>query len=142
MSSINAAGLALIKRHEGLRLDAYLCPAGVLTIGYGHTGDVRPLQRITQQEADALLLNDVARFEKGVSALVVAPLNDNQFSALVCFAFNIGLGALAASTLLSLLNRGWYQQVPAQFMRWTKAGGCELQGLIKRRRDETFLWSM
>lgn len=138
---INDAGIHLLKTHEGLRLQAYLCPGGVLTIGYGHTGDVRPLQTITQEDAERLLCNDLARFETGISQIVQVPLSDNQFSALVCFAFNIGLAAFASSTLVSLLNRKWYGQVPAQLMRWTHARGVELPGLAARRRDEAALWN-
>lgn len=138
---LNDVGLALLKTHEGLRLKAYLCPAGVLTIGHGHTGNVTPLQQITMQEAQQLLVKDVTRFEDGVSRYVSVSLNENQFSALVCFAFNIGLGAFAGSTLLNLLNRGWTTQVPAQLMRWTKARGVELPGLVARRRAEAELWN-
>ncbi|MBY0429450.1 MAG: lysozyme [Alphaproteobacteria bacterium] len=138
---LNDAGYALLKTHEGLRLKAYLCAGGVLTIGYGHTGDVTPLQVMTTDAAEQLLKKDVMRFEDGVSRYVCVPLNENQFSALVCFAFNVGLGAFAGSTLLSLLNRGWYTQVPAQLMRWTKARGVELPGLVARRRDEAELWN-
>ncbi len=141
MQHINDAGLALLKTHEGLRLRAYLCPGGILTIGYGHTGDVRPQQQITQSEAEQLLTCDVERFERGVSNYARVPLNDNQFSALVCFAFNVGLDAFAKSTLLSLLNRKWYVQVPAQLMRWTNSNGHELSGLVTRRRAEAALWN-
>lgn len=73
--------------------------------------------------------------------MLAVPVNDNQFSALVCFAFNVGLYAFSRSSLLHLLNRGWYAQVPAQLMRWTKAGGKEWDGLVRRRRDECALWS-
>lgn len=138
---LNAAGYALLKTHEGLRLKAYLCPGGVLTIGYGHTGNVTPLQHITAQEAQQLLIKDVARFEDGVSRYVGVKLNENQFSVLVCFAFNIGLSAFAGSTLLNLLNRRWYTQVPAQLMRWTKVRGVEVPGLVARRRAEAELWN-
>jgi lysozyme len=141
MQQINDAGLALLKAHEGLRLRAYLCPGGILTIGYGHTGDVKPQQHITNSEAEQLLKRDVERFEVGISNYVRVPLNDNQFSALVCFTFNIGLEAFAKSTLLSLLNRRWYEQVPAQLMRWTNAKGHELSGLVTRRRAEAALWN-
>ncbi len=138
---LNVAGYALLKRHEGLRLKAYLCSAGVLTIGYGHTGHVNPSQQITIEEAEQLLREDVARFETGVSRYVRVPLNENQFSALVCFAFNVGLEAFAKSTLLNLLNRKWYTQVPAQLMRWSYAGGKQLRGLVARRQDEADLWN-
>lgn len=138
---LNEAGYALLKTHEGLRLKAYLCPGGVLTIGYGHTKNVTPLQVITSDGAEQLLKTDVETYEIGVGQLVRVPLNDNQFSALVCFAFNIGLRAFSGSTLLSLLDRYWYTQVPAQLMRWTKAHGVELPGLVARRRAEAELWN-
>lgn len=138
---LNDAGYALLRIHEGLRLKAYMCAGGVLTIGYGHTGNVMPLQQITVDAAEQLLKQDVMRFEDGVAHAVRVPLNDNQFSALVCFAFNVGMGAFAGSTLLNLLNRKWYSQVPAQLMRWTRARGVELPGLVARRRDEAELWN-
>ncbi len=138
---LNDAGLALLKQHEGLRLQAYLCPGGILTIGYGHTGDVRPLQRITREEAERLLARDVMRFETVVEQTVRVPLTDNQFAALVCFSFNVGTQAFLNSTLLNLLNRKWYAQVPAQMMRWTHANGSELPGLVARRRAEAELWN-
>jgi lysozyme len=137
---INEAGYQLVKRHEGLRLTAYLCPAGMYTIGYGHTKNVCAGDTITASEAEEFLDDDLRVFEKGVEGLVHVPLNDNQFSALVSFSFNVGLQALYRSTLLNLLNRGWYAQVPAQLQRWTKAGGKELAGLVKRRLDEAELW--
>jgi lysozyme len=139
--AISQAGLDLIKKHEGLRLEAYLCPAGKLTIGYGHTGDVQAGERITQGEAETLLQQDLRVFCRGVERLVQQQLNDSQFSALVSFTYNVGLQAFYRSSLLNLLNRGWYAQVPAQFMRWTKAGGRELPGLVRRRRDEAILWN-
>jgi lysozyme len=79
--------------------------------------------QITPGQADQLLQEDLRLFERVVSRLVVVPLSDNQFSALVCFVFNVGTGNFESSTLLKLLNRGWYEQVPAQLMRWNRANG-------------------
>lgn len=110
-------------------------------VAYGHTGDVKPLQQITKQEAERLLAKDVQRFETVVEQSVRVPLTDNQFSALVCFAFNVGTRAFANSSLLNLLNRKWYAQVPAQLMRWTHANGNELPGLVARRSAEAELWN-
>jgi len=142
MRRINDAGLNLIKEFEGCKLTAYICPAGVLTIGYGSTGPhVVPGMTITQEEAETLLRDDLRRFEEGVEQLVEVPLNDNQFSALVSFAFNLGLGALSGSTLLRLLNEGNYAAVPAQLARWNKSGGKVLAGLTRRREAEGKLWS-
>jgi GH24 family phage-related lysozyme (muramidase) len=142
---ISDQGRALIRKHEGLRLDAYLCPAGVWTIGYGHTSaagepTVVPGMRITRAEADAILSRDLRAFEAGVSRLVKAQLTQGQFDAMVSFAFNVGLGALAKSTLLRRINAGRMVDVPAELMRWTKAGGRTLPGLVNRRRDEAALW--
>lgn len=135
------AGIMLIKSFEGLKLVAYKCPAGIWTNGYGHTGpDVTPGQVITQAQADALLARDLERFEAGVSRLVSVQLTQNQFDALVCFSFNLGLGALQGSTLLRLLNAGDYAGAAAQFPRWNKAGGKELPGLTRRRSAEQALF--
>lgn len=139
--STNAEGYALLRRFEGLRLEAYLCPAGVPTIGYGHTDHVRPGLRITKEQAEVWLHTDVEASEKHIHRLVTIVLNSNQFSALVCFAFNVGAAALARSTLLSLLNRGWYEQVPVQMLRWIRAGGRESEGLCARRLAEAALWN-
>lgn len=139
---INDAGLALIKRAEGLRLDSYRCPAGVATIGYGHTGpDVRIPMTITPGQAERLLHEDLARFETGVTALLDGkPATDNQFSAMVSLAFNVGLGNLATSTLLKKHKAGDYEGAADQFLRWTRAGGQVLPGLVKRREDERELY--
>ena len=138
---INEHGIELIKKFEGLRLNAYVCAGGRVTIGYGHTATVRFGQKITQEDADNLLQKDLRTVEQGVARLVKVALNSNQFSALVAFAFNVGVGALERSSLLQLLNRGWYEQVPAQLMRWNKANGRETQGLMARRQAEAELWS-
>ncbi|WP_047248625.1 lysozyme [Chromobacterium subtsugae] len=138
---INTAGLNLIKQFEGLRLQAYQDAVGVWTIGYGHTGaDVRAGQTISQTQAEQLLQNDLTRFETGVTGQVKTPLNGNQFSALVSFSYNLGLGNLQSSTLLRLLNQGDYAGAAAQFPRWDRAGGQQLPGLLKRRLAEQTLF--
>lgn len=139
------AGIALIKRYEGLRLEAYLCPAGVWTIGYGHTSAagkpvVKAGMTITPEEADDILRRDLGGYEQGVLSLVEVEISQNQFDALVSFAYNVGVGALAKSTLLKRVNAQRFDEVPAEFMKWTKAGGRELKGLVRRRRDEAKLW--
>jgi lysozyme len=136
-------GVALIKAHEGKRLSAYTCPGGVLTIGYGHTSaagkpDVVRGMRISEREAEDILRRDLSRFEARVNRLVKVPLTQGQFDALVSFDFNTG--ALHSSSLLKKLNAGEHSRVPAQLMRWTKGGGRELPGLVRRRRDEAELW--
>ncbi|MGC0151389.1 lysozyme [Chromobacterium vaccinii] len=138
---INQAGLDLIKDFEGLRLLAYQDLVNVWTIGYGHTGpDVRPGQRISNTQAEQLLLGDLARFETGVDKMVKVPLNPNQFSALVSFSYNLGLGNLQQSTLLRLLNKRDYAGAAGQFPLWNKAGGHVIDGLTRRRQAEQKLF--
>lgn len=138
---INREGLELIKQWEGLRLEAYLCPARVWTVGYGHTRSARMGLQITKEEAESLLREDLRVFEKGVERLIDVRLSDGQFAALVSFAFNVGLGAFERSTLRRRLNERRYEDVPAQLMRWVKAGGRRLQGLVNRRSAEAGLWA-
>lgn len=136
---INDAGRSIIKENEGLRLDAYLCPSGIPTIGYGHTGDVKLGQRITEHQADVILELDLERFEAGVTE--AAPkANENQFSALVSFAFNIGLKAFAGSALLRAFLAGQIDTAAAQFDRWVHGGRKVLPGLVKRRAAEKALF--
>jgi lysozyme len=139
------AGLDLIKQFEGTRLQSYVCPAGILTIGVGHTSaagppKVLPNMTITYQEANEILARDLIKYESAVDRLVQVPLTQNQFDALVSFTFNVGEGALAKSTLLKKLNSGNYAAVPGELMKWTKGGGKELPGLVRRRRAEAAMW--
>ena len=130
----------MIEDFEGFRADAYKCPAGVWTIGYGTTRNVtKSTPKVTKDQAEAMLLADVAKFESGVADAVKVPLNQNQFDALVSFSYNIGLGAFKSSTLLRRLNRGDYN-VGSEFLRWNKAGGEELPGLTRRREAEKQLF--
>lgn len=132
--------ISLIQEFEGLKLIAYKCPGGIWTIGYGHTGTAHPGMEITEEEAEALLRGDLLSAERAVSRLVKVRLTDGQFGVLVSFTFNVGIGNFQKSTLLKLLNRGWYEQVPAQLMRWNKSNGEVLGGLSRRRRAEGQLW--
>lgn len=141
---INAEGLEHIKRFEGLRLNAYKDVAGLLTIGYGHTSNagpptVRPGMTISTAEAERILMSDIRKFEERVERLVKVKLTDNQFAALVSFDFNTG--ALHKSTLLKKLNAGDYNAVPGELMKWVKAGGKRVQGLVNRRSAEAGLWA-
>jgi lysozyme len=141
----NAAGLSLIRQAEGLRLRAYLCPAGVWTIGIGTTvyPDGRKVQRgdkCTEQQADRYLAHDLQEFERAVAAMVTVPLTGNQFASLVSLAYNVGIGALRGSTLLRLLNAGDYAGAANQFPRWNRGGGRVLPGLVKRRAAERDLF--
>lgn len=106
-----------------------------------HTGpDVKAGLTITQQQAEQLLINDLARFNNGVNALVTVKINQNQFDALISFSYNLGLGSLQQSTLLRLLNAGNFQAAADQFPRWDRAGGKEVAGLLARRNAERALF--
>ena len=137
---ISQEGLALIKRFEGCRLEAYKCSANVLTIGYGHTGGVKETDTITQEEADELLEKDVLKFEEYVEDNVIVELDQSQFDALVAWTFNLGPGNLRESTMLKKLNDSDYASVPSEMKRWNKAGGKTLDGLIRRRNAEALLF--
>jgi lysozyme len=137
---ISLEGLALIKRFEGCRLEAYKCSANVLTIGYGHTGGVKETDTITQEEADELLEKDVLKFEEYVEDNVIVELDQSQFDALVAWTFNLGPGNLRESTMLKKLNDSDYASVPSEMKRWNKAGGKTLDGLIRRRNAEALLF--
>ena len=137
---INKSGLDLIKKSEGLRLTSYKCAAGILTVGWGSTGGhVKPGMTITAEQAEALLKSDLRRFEEAVAKLAPGS-SDNQFSALVSFAFNVGIDALKTSTLLKLHRAGDYEGAAEQFKRWNKAGGKVLAGLVRRRAAEAALY--
>ena len=135
--NISSKGIELIKRFEGCRLKAYKCPAGVWTIGYGHTNNVRPDDVITQEEAEELLKRDIKVHEDNVKRLVKSSLTQGQFNALVSFEYNIGYGAFANSTLLKLLNAQNYDAAAKQFIRWVFIGDKVSEGLLRRRRAET-----
>lgn len=139
---LSPAGLALIKRWEGLSLSAYRDVAGVWTIGYGHTKTAKAGQQITEAQAEALLREDVAWAEEAVNELVRVPLRQSAFDALVSFTFNLGRGALAQSTLLRILNEGDYDGAAEQFGRWIHAGGKVVQGLINRREAEATMFAL
>ena len=157
--------IKMIKHHEGVRLKAYLCPAHIWTIGVGHvlyqdqiklpmvrkdgyTGLIRkeyPLKAAdvrvwTQEEIDQLLEEDLERFTRGVVRLCGYDLSPGQLGALTSFAFNAGLGALQRSQIRQRHLRGDYEGAAEAFMMWTKAGGKELPGLVKRRKDERALY--
>ena len=137
---IGAEGIELIKHFEGCELSSYHCAAGVVTIGYGHTLTAEEGQEITQEEAEELLCKDLEEFEHYINQYVEAELTQNQFDALVAWTFNLGPGNLKESTLLKRLNEGDFDDVPNQIRRWTKAGGKELPGLVRRREAEALLF--
>jgi lysozyme len=140
---ISKKGIDLIKKFEGIRLTAYVCPAGVLTIGYGHTGsDVKPGMRITEEEAERLLLADTESAQQTVSSFVSVKINQNEYDALVSFTFNVGPTAFVNSTLLRLLNHNADRKIVAgEFGRWVKAGDNKpTPGLVRRREEEKKLF--
>ncbi|MEF0148259.1 lysozyme [Pseudomonas guariconensis] len=133
-------GVSLIKSFEGLRLQAYKDAVGVWTIGYGTTRGVNAGMKISKEQAERMLLNDVQRFESEIERLVTVPLSQNQWDALVSFTYNLGSANLESSTLLRKLNAGDYAGAAEQFQRWNKAGGKVLAGLTRRREAERSLF--
>lgn len=150
MLRVSSSGIALIKAHEGLRLEAYLAPEGKWTIGYGHLikDDEQRLLRgsISEKRAVDILRDDLGRAERSVRALVEVSLTQPQFDALVSFTFNLGGGALSRSTLLRKLNEGDYAGARSEFPRWCKArvNGklTVLPGLQRRRREEAEMFEV
>ena len=147
---LSPRGLRIIQAHEGLRLKAYLCPAGVPTIGYGTTRGVKMGDEITQAQAVELLAADAERFADAVRRHVDVLLNQNEFDALVSFVYNIGIGlpedhpkgpsGFRGSTLLRKLNAGDREGAADELLRWNKGGGKVLPGLVKRREAERRLF--
>lgn len=137
---ISKEGIALIKKFEGCKLESYLCAANVPTIGYGSTKDVKMGMNISQERAEELLLEDLEVYEDAVIKAVEVPLHQHQFDALVSWTFNLGGANLNASTMLKVLNKGAYEDVPYQMKRWNKAGGQVLEGLTRRRLAESLLF--
>jgi lysozyme len=140
----SAAAFDLIKRFEGLRLKAYLCPAHVWTIGWGHTADVQPGDSITERRAQELLEADVAEVEAGLPKVIQAPLSQGQWDALVSLCFNLRGGALAlpriAPRLLAKIDAGDVAGAAAEFLDINKANGQVLAGLTRRRQAERELF--
>lgn len=132
---------ALVREFEGCRLTPYQDVVGVLTVGYGHV--VPPEMQdttITQPWANELLLADLAKSAAAVNRLVKVPVTQNEFDALVSFTFNLGEGHLAGSTLLKLLNAGDKDGAADEFVKWSKAGGKTVAGLLRRRSAERQLF--
>ena len=130
-------GKKFIKEKEGLRLEAYRCSGGILTIGYGHTAGVVPGMIINKIQAEKFFLEDLEqKAEAIINRLVKVQLTQGQYDALVSFVFNLGAGNLMKSTLLKLLNAGDYTGAAEQFERWNKSGGKVTAGLVKRRAEE------
>jgi lysozyme len=151
---VSDAAIRMIKHHEGVRLRPYRCPALLWTVGVGHVIDpshtavkyeerrALPIpdgwdRQLSMGEVDAILAQDLAKFERGVARLCPAASNSqSQFDALVSFAFNVGLGNLQRSSIRMRYNRGDIEGAADAFLMWTKAAGRVLPGLVKRRQDE------
>lgn len=139
--STSKKGIDLIKEFESLSLKKYKDPVGYWTIGWGHLiKSYEKLEVITEDEAEDLLMQDLVEVEVAVNSLVYAPLNQNQFDALVSFTFNLGYGALKASTLLSKLNGLDYDGAANEFPKWIYGKGQILPGLVRRRKEEKKLF--
>lgn len=139
----SALCMALIRKSEGLRLQAYRCPAGILTIGYGHTGpDVSEGKRITFDEAERLLHDDATHASDSVLQLTNGNVNQGQLDAMTDFVFNFGATKFAGSTLLHKHKAGNYVGAAAEFGKWVNAGDPPrpVPGLIKRRAAEVHLY--
>lgn len=154
----SSEAIKLIKCHEGVRLKPYRCPALLWTVGVGHVIDPAhakvPFEErrnlpipdgwnrvLGMDEVDAILAKDLGRFERGVARYCPPALNSQgRFDALVSFSFNVGLGNLQRSGLRMKTNRGEFEEAAEEFMKWTKAGGRVLPGLVKRRLDEQRLY--
>ena len=143
MRFITPQGVDLIKSFESFRSMDYLCPAGVHTIGYGHV--IAPGEQfdlpLTQEEGEAILVRDILKAQSSVLRLISVPLTDGQYDPLVCFTFNLGGGALQRSSLRRKVNRQDDDEVPPEFMKWTRCRGRILPGLVRRRRAEATIYA-
>lgn len=132
--------IELIKKYEGFSARPYKCPAGVLTIGYGRTIDVRPYE-ITTEEAETIWLDKyVKTIADQILAIVKVELSNNQICALIDFVYNLGIGNFKSSTLLRKINQGDFSAAANEFLKWNKAGGIVLKGLENRRIAERMLF--
>ena len=155
---VSPALIELVKHHEGVRMRPYQCPALIWSVGVGHVIDpthaaVKYEERknlpipegwdrvLSMGEVDTILAEDLRRFERGVLRLCPAAAgSQGVFDALVSFAFNVGLGNLQRSSLRMKTNRGELEEAADEFLKWSKAGGRVLPGLVKRRKDERALY--
>ena len=136
------AGLDLITKWEGLKLQTYICPAGKPTIGVGHVvlSGENFAGGITREKALEILASDVEKFERGIQRNISVPLSQNQFDALVSWTYNVGPAAMAKSTLMSHHNAGRVTDAANEFARWNRAGGKPMAGLTRRRKAEADLY--
>jgi lysozyme len=134
--ALSAVALVGIAVHEGYEGSAYQDIVGIWTIGFGTTESVRPNQTITPVAALQRKLTDVQKFEGALKQCVTVPLSQNEYDAYISLAYNIGSGAFCNSTLVRLLNQGQYDMACQQILRWNRAGGQVVQGLVNRRQAE------
>jgi len=143
---ISNKGIQLIKHHEGVRNKPYRDCVGLWTVGVGHLiGDGKSLPEswnklFTTEEVDALLKQDLVRFERKVQKFCAVPLTQNQFDALISFSFNLGLGVLQRSTLRQNILRKDFKGAAEEFLKYVRAGGKIVKGLVTRRNDEKALF--
>jgi len=142
MMKTGERGLNLIKKFEGFSDKEYICPAGKITIGYGHV--ILPnenfQQPMTRLEAENLLKKDLISREKSLNILLKVPINQNQFDALISLIYNIGVENFKQSTLLNFLNNKLFDKIPEQFRRWKYINKLVSKGLLNRREEEIKLW--
>jgi len=131
--------VSLIKAHEGFNAEAYICPAGKITIGYGHRTSV--YKRVSKETAYIMLLSDLDKVNKVLPHLLTKSLSESQYEALLSFCFNVGVGNFEKSTLRQLINENPDNpEIAAEFAKWRKGGGRVLRGLVKRRKDEATMY--
>jgi lysozyme len=138
--NISQEGISLIKKFEGCELEAYKCAAGVWTIGYGHTKNVKEGDSILKEDAESMLVHELQEYCNDVDIAVKVDLKQNEFDALVSWTYNLGPTNLNSSTMLKVLNEGKHNEVPAQMKRWNKASGQVKQGLVRRREAEALMF--
>lgn len=144
---VNKEGIDMMHHFEGCKLEAYQCSAKVWTIGWGNTyyqdkKSVKQGDKITQEQADELFEMIMNEFSIMVRKVLKKEISENRFSAIVCFAYNVGMGNLKASTLLKKVNINPDDPtIPSEFLRWNKAGGKVLNGLTRRRQAEADLYA-
>lgn len=141
MREINAAGLALLKRFEACKLTSYKDEGGIWTIGYGHTGpEVTQGMMFTPEQAEMQLKKDLQEFYH-LDHYLSEQVNDNQWSALICLAYNIGLGGLKRSTLIRCINDGDIKGIKQNWLSWDHVEGVVSNGLLNRRKAELALFN-
>lgn len=142
MMQTSDKGLNLIKKFEGFSEKEYICPAGKATIGYGHVILASEVftQPMTRNEAENLLKKDLITREIDLNKSLKVPITQNQFDALICLIYNIGITNFKSSTLLKFINEKMFDKAPDQFRRWRYVNKVESKGLLNRREEEIKLW--